>query len=166
MKFRTILIFSLCLFVLFTTQQKANAENGYIELSDISHNISSNGLLLYRINAEKGYIKDFSSDEFVLDKISVLWFEDNKASIKITSEKGVLNKKTGNVSLNKNVKAVSDDYQIFCNSLFYDNKKKLIYLEGNIKLVSETGVMYADKGKIDTLTKIMTLTHNVRGKLL
>lgn len=143
----------------------AYAEKGYIELENISHNISSQGEISYRINAEKGYIENFSSDEFILDKIKVLWFEDGNISLKTTALKGFLDKKTGNIKLEEQIRAVSKDYKIYCNSLLYNNTDKIIYLSGNIKLISNTGTIVSDKGKLDTATGVVTLTQRVKGDI-
>ncbi len=139
------------------------ADKGYIHIENISHNISSGGKLLYRLNAKKGYIKNFSSNDFFMDKVEVLWFQDKKKSLKIKAEKGIMNKKNGNVTLNGNIEAVSEKYKIYCNKIRYDNLKKIIFFYEDLKIISDSSKIKSSEGNYDILTGAVTLIKNVEG---
>jgi LPS export ABC transporter protein LptC len=158
-------VLSVFLFFFLITAFSASSKEGYITISDLTHNISSEGRLIYKINSKKGYLKDLSSNDFILDQIEILWFEDSKLSMKITSDNGNLNKKTGNIRLEKNIKAFSADYELYCDKLFYNNNNKIIYFRGDIKILSDTISLFSGYGEYDTLTQILSLNKNVKGIL-
>lgn len=160
-----IKVLSAVLIFLCVSLSYASSKEGYITISDLTHNISSEGHLLYKINSKKGYLKDLSSNDFILDQIEILWFEDSKLSMKINADNGTLNKKTGNVKLEKNIKAFSADYELYCDRLFYNNNKKIINFRGDIKIISDTISLFSKYGEYDTLTGILSLNKNVKGIL-
>ena len=147
------------------SNQALSAENNYIKLTNIKHNISSDGKLLYTIKADKGYLKDLSSSEFILDKIELLWFEGGIIKLKTTSDKGVLDKKTGNIKLENNVRLYSEDYQMTCDYMFYNNKSKRIRFNGNVFINSENISFSAKQGSFTTITRVLELQKNIIGKI-
>lgn len=163
-KFIKTVTLVLILFSAVFLQSLSAAEN-YITLTDITHNISSDGELVYTVKGKKGYLEKIDSNQFTLDKIQLLWFENKKVKMKITSDRGILDKKTGNIVMNGNVILTSEGKTMKCDYLNYDNKLKIIDFKGHVNISSDGMAVSAEKGKYDALTGIINLYDNVKGKI-
>jgi len=131
----------------------------------MSHSISSNGELLYKIKAGSGIMEDFSSKTIRLESIEITVFNKENPEFKIFSDKGILNSGEKDIELYQGVRALSKEYIITCDKLFFKNKKKMIYINGNIKIRSGRSSFSSDKGKFDIETNTITLEENLEGFL-
>jgi len=161
------LFYLVSLFAYISTSSLSfvSANQGSIIISNLSHNISSKGKLLYKIKAKSGTMEDFHSKSLILDSIEVILINQGKPDFRIFADKGKLDTKEKNLELNKNIRAFNDKYKITCNKLFFKNNKKMIYLDGNVKIKSETSLFLSDKGEFDIEEDTLTLTNNVKGFL-
>jgi LPS export ABC transporter protein LptC len=163
---KSFVLFLFLLSSFFITQTSSFAANtGAIKIADLSHNISSDGELLYKIKAKSGIMKDFSSKTLILDTIEVILIKKGKPDVKIYADKGKLNTLDKNLELDKNIKAFNEQYKITCDKLFFKNTKKMIYLKGNVKIESQTSVFYSENGEFDIKADTLTLINNVKGLL-
>jgi LPS export ABC transporter protein LptC len=160
--------FSVFLFLIFFLNSHINTALGNqesIKISNLSHNISSKGKLLYKINAKSGIMDDFSSKTINLDLVEIELLENKFPGFKIFADKGKLNTKDKNLELYQNINGFNGQYKISCDKLFFKNDKKMIYLDGNIKIISALNSFSSEKGEIDIETNTITLKKNVKGIL-
>jgi LPS export ABC transporter protein LptC len=155
--------FIFILFLFFS--ENIFAQENYITLNNIVHNISKDKKLIYKIEAKKGFIRDLSSKNLKLKDIKLTWYEDDNIKITAVSKEGFFDKDSGNINLKNQIKAYNEVYTITCDELQYDNKVKNVFFNGNVKIKSDKMVVSSKKGSYDTIKRALFLNENVKGIL-
>lgn len=162
---RFFIFFLVSFFFFYPDKCQCYSDKNSIKISNMSHSISSNGELLYKIKAKSGVMDDFSSKTIALDSIEITVFKKGTPEFIIFSDKGILNTMDKDLELYQNIKALSKKHTITCDKLFFKNKKKMIYLNGNIKIKSGLSSFSSNKGQYDIETHTITLKDNLEGIL-
>ncbi|MGE4518150.1 MAG: LPS export ABC transporter periplasmic protein LptC [Desulfobacteraceae bacterium] len=166
MSFKNFSLFFFILSVLFITPGLSFCENnGTVTISNLSHNISSKGELLYKIKAKSGTMEDFSSKSLMLDSIEVILIKQGQPDIRIFADRGRLSTTDKNLELDQNIRAFNNQYKITCDKVFFKNDKKMIYLNGRVRIESQTSIFISDRGEFDIEADTLTLISNVKGVL-
>ncbi len=132
------------------TQEKVKKQLGVSsEEGDVFYNIEYSGFDLngnrYILQSEEA-INDKIKNEIVKMKYvkAKFYFKDDTVLF-VTSDQGVYNNVTLDMTFTKNVKATYNDSKLFAQKAEYSNTKGFLTISDNVKITDDRGKMFADK---------------------
>ena len=139
------------------------------EKGDVFFNISYSGLDLagnrYILKSKEAR-SDEKNQEIVIMKFveAVFYFKDN-TSLKVTSDDGIYNNKTLDMTFDGNVKASYEESELFAQRAEYSNTKSYLTILNNVKVKDSYGTMVADKLLFDIKKQKLTIASFNDGKI-
>ena len=139
------------------------------EKGDVFFNISYSGLDLagnrYILKSKEAR-SDEKNQEIVLMKFveAVFYFKDN-TSLKVTSDDGIYNNKTLDMTFDGNVKASYEESELFAQRAEYSNTKSYLTILNNVKVKDSYGTMVADKLLFDIKKQKLNIASFNDGKI-
>ena len=139
------------------------------EKGDVFFNISYSGLDLagnrYILKSKEAR-SDEKNQEIVIMKFveAVFYFKDN-TSLKVTSDDGIYNNKTLDMTFDGNVKASYEESELFAQRAEYSNTKSYLTILNNVKVKDSYGTMVADKLLFDIKKQKLNIASFNDGKI-
>ena len=136
---------------------------------DVFFNISYSGLDLagnrYILKSKEAR-SDEKNQEIVIMKFveAVFYFKDN-TSLKVTSDDGIYNNKTLDMTFDGNVKASYEESELFAQRAEYSNTKSYLTILNNVKVKDSYGTMVADKLLFDIKKQKLNIASFNDGKI-
>ena len=139
------------------------------EKGDVFFNISYSGLDLagnrYILKSKEAR-SDEKNQEIVIMKFveAVFYFKDN-TSLKVTSDDGIYNNKTLDMTFDGNVKASYEESELFAQRAEYSNTRSYLTILNNVKVKDSYGTMVADKLLFDIKKQKLNIASFNDGKI-
>ena len=139
------------------------------EKGDVFFNISYSGLDLagnrYILKSKEAR-SDKKNQEIVIMKFveAVFYFKDN-TSLKVTSDDGIYNNKTLDMTFDGNVKASYEESELFAQRAEYSNTRSYLTILNNVKVKDSYGTMVADKLLFDIKKQKLNIASFNDGKI-
>ena len=139
------------------------------EKGDVFFNISYSGLDLagnrYILKSKEAR-SDEKNQEIVIMKFveAVFYFKDN-TSLKVTSDDGIYNNKTLDMTFDGNVKASYEESELFAQRAEYSNTRSYLTILNNVKVKDSYGKMVADKLLFDIKKQKLNIASFNDGKI-
>ena len=139
------------------------------EKGDVFFNISYSGLDLagnrYILKSKEAR-SDEKNQEIVIMKFveAVFYFKDN-TSLKVTSDDGIYNNKTLDMTFEGNVKASYEESELFAQRAEYSNTRSYLTILNNVKVKDSYGTMVADKLLFDIKKQKLNIASFNDGKI-
>ena len=136
---------------------------------DVFFNISYSGLDLagnrYILKSKEAR-SDEKNQEIVIMKFveAVFYFKDN-TSLKVTSDDGIYNNKTLDMTFDGNVKASYEESELFAQRAEYSNTRSYLTILNNVKVKDSYGTMVADKLLFDIKKQKLNIASFNDGKI-
>ena len=152
------------------TQEKVKKQLAQVdEKGDVFFNISYSGLDLagnrYILKSKEAR-SDEKNQEIVIMKFveAVFYFKDN-TSLKVTSDDGIYNNKTLDMTFDGNVKASYEESELFAQRAEYSNTRSYLTILNNVKVKDSYGTMVADKLLFDIKKQKLNIASFNDGKI-
>jgi LPS export ABC transporter protein LptC len=123
-------------------------------------------------DGRKEWILDASSAHYlgkekkvVFNKLSVVFYMEDKREVRLTADKGILKTDTSNMEAVGNVVVTNEEHRIKTEKLSYDHKKRVLFSETPVDCLSGSSTLFADTMFLDLNENQVTLEGNVIGDL-
>ena len=121
-----------------------------------------NGIKEWELEASSAtLLKD--EEKAVLLDVSVSFFTKDNKRVHLTSQKGILNTKTHDMTFSDNVKGAYETFFLVTDKLHYNKKEHIIYSNNSVRLEKTDSVIEADSMTTKLNENITILKGNVRG---
>lgn len=121
-----------------------------------------NGIKEWELEASSAtLLKD--EEKAVLLEVSVSFFTKDNKRVHLTSQKGILNTKTHDMTFSDNVKVAYETFFLVTDKLHYNKKEHIIYSNTHVRLEKKDSIIEADSMITKLNESITILKGHVRG---
>lgn len=104
------------------------------------------------------------NNKAVLTDVHVVFYTQDKNKVRLTSDEGILNTASHDMTFSKNVQVHYGAYTLKTDKLHYEKKAHIIYSDLPVRLENKDSVLEADSMKTDLNINKTTLKGHVKGK--
>ena len=132
-------------------QEKINSQltDKKLENTDIFYNIEYSGLDLagnrYTLKSEEAYNNKSNNELINMKFVEAIFYFKDDTILKVSSNFGIYNNKTLDMSFKNNVKAKYEESELFAGKAEYSNAKSFLIITEDVKINDTRGSMVADK---------------------
>ncbi len=128
----------------------------YMEGFSISH--VQDGKVQWKIEAKRAHI---SQRRIEFEDINCTFFLDDGTRMTLTAKRGILDRKSKDIRVVKDVKIRDGPYLLETSELFYSQKKQLIYTDKPVRLTSNKIDIYGADLEVNLKTQSLVLKKHI-----
>lgn len=136
-----------------------------LTIKKFHHIATEDGIKKWALEAASASL--YSQENIVrLKDISVIFFRNGNPSVTLKADKGELNSKTNDISLNGNIVAVMPPYKVTTENLNYEHQLRIIHIDKPLKMTGSSMLLQADTMTYGIETEIIQCDGHVKGSVI
>jgi len=139
----------------------AIGDNVNVSLGSIQHTATRDGIKEWTLEAESARLIE-TKKHMVLTGLSVIYFTKG-GEVYLTANEGTLNTRTNDIEVTGNVVLINEPYELQTEKLNYEHKKRMIYANGPVRIISTKSYLGADAMSFDINANEVQFKGNVEG---
>ena len=145
------------------TQEKVKKQLGVSsEEGDVFYNIEYSGFDLngnrYILQSEEALNDKIKNEIVKMKSVKANFYFKDDTVLFVTSDHGVYNNVTLDMTFTENVKATYIESKLFAQKAEYSNTKGYLTISENVKITDERGIMFADKLLFDIKNQSLNIS--------
>lgn len=133
-----------------------------LKLNVLKQISKKNGIKEWELEAASATLLK-NGNKAILNEVSIIFFTKDNKKVCLTSEKGILNTKTHDITFSDNVIVTHETSILRTDKLHYNKKTHIITTDTLVKLEKQTSVIEADSMTITLNDNAIILKGHVRG---
>lgn len=150
-------------------QNKILKSNKELKGSDVFQDIEYSGLDLsgnrYILKSKEAINNDLNPEIVSMKFVDATFYFKDDTDLKVTSDTGIYNNKTLDMTFNGNIKAYYLESELFAEKAIYSNSKSFLTISNNVKINDIRGTMIADKISFNIKKQTVDIASFNNGKI-